>query len=329
MTGWSERYAQWLRQQQRHADNTRLASQRDIAALQRLLSGATSPGADTPEPQWSALGADDVRAALSRARVSGASAATLARMASSWRGFFRYLSEQGVVQQDLLQGVRTPRKPRRLPKALSPDEAQQLLENAAESEASADSDPDGLHMAQVLAELLYGSGLRISEALGLDRSEADWRARSRASACLGGWIDWSANELHILGKGNKPRILPLTSQARTRLQSWLQHPVVWPAGVQERPVFVSARGRRLPVRSAQRLLAALAGQSGLDRAVHPHMLRHSFASHVLQSSGDLRAVQELMGHASIASTQVYTALDFQHLSAVYDKAHPRARKADK
>lgn len=387
-----DRYLDGLRLQHRYAAHSLLAIERDLQALIRLLgpqvlhagqsdgelqgieSAVQSPLADSSaaepleagEGQSAAgvavqMSADHIRSALARARVAGASPATLARMASSWRGFSRWLIAGGFLVRDPMQGIRTPKKPRRLPKALSPDEALALLagpqsctdvSNAPHASMQAPSGGAG-HIADapavamaptdsmpadaatasivnrslVLAELLYGSGLRISEALGLDRSEADWRARSRVRAgLLGGWINWSAGEIYVTGKGAKPRVVPLTAFAAERLRCLLSEPVDWSMAGTERPVFVNARGRRLSVRSAQQGLAAWAGSSAVGRHVHPHMLRHSFASHVLQSSGDMRAVQELMGHASIASTQVYTALDFQHLSAVYDKAHPRARR---
>jgi len=319
-------YLDWLVQQHRYSDNTFKAVGRDL----QWLCAALGAG-DGVEPDWSAVSADAVRTALSRARAQGLAAATLARLASSCRGFFRYLGEQGIVAADLMQGIRTPRKPKRLPKALSPDEAAQLLSadssaDIAPSSSTSQTDHQGnLRQALVLAELLYGSGLRVSEALGLDRSEQAWRSRSRGLRLMGGWLDMASGELHIVGKGAKPRVVPLGEMALKALKDWIEHPVDWPAGESERPVFINQRGRRLAVRSAQRLMVLLASQSGLQRHLHPHMLRHSFASHVLQSSGDLRAVQELMGHASIASTQVYTSLDFQHLSAVYDKAHPRAK----
>ncbi len=347
-------YLNWLQQQHRYSDNTLKAVQRDLQWLERALTtqhpvtagksrdhhetSVMHSGTDVA-PDWKSMTADHIRMTLSRARASGLSPASLARLASSFRGFFRYLEEAGVLTTDVMQGVRTPRKARRLPKALSPDEALQILQLDVESADSASHAADAsevpdvdspssvsdLAQARVLAELLYGSGLRISEALGLDRSEHAWQQRSKGVRLMGGWLDEAAGELHVMGKGAKPRVVPLGSQALQALKAFMAQPFDCVSGSEERPVFVNRRGLRLSVRSAQRLLALLAQQSGLDRHVHPHMLRHSFASHVLQSSGDLRAVQELMGHASIASTQVYTSLDFQHLSAVYDKAHPRAR----
>lgn len=197
---------------------------------------------------------------------------------------------------------RCPRRPRRLPGVLSPDEAARLLEGSPEDDPLALRD-------RALYELIYSSGLRLAEAVGLDL----------------GRLDLTEGLVEVVGKGAKTRRVPVGGKAREALQAWLAvRPAL--AGADEPAVFVSQRGGRLSARSVQARLARLATLSGVGRPVHPHMLRHSFASHLLESSGDLRAVQELLGHADIATTQVYTHLDFQHLARVYDQAHPRARK---
>lgn len=330
-------YLDLLREQRRHANNTLLAIERDLQKLSDLVQPESSCAAiDTQQEPvnpvfLSQLGADVVRAGLSRLRAQGLSASSLARLASTWRQFFRHLEHSGMHTQNPMAGIRTPKKPRRLPKALTPDQAlafvQPLSDTGSDSEATPVQDEElSQTLTLALAELLYSSGLRISECIGLDMSEQAFAVRSRLGPVLGGWIDWAADEIHVMGKGAKRRVVPLTSHAAWRLQAWLSI-----RGLRSRvspcdALFLSVRGQRLSVRAAQRLLEHHSQHSAVGQHVHPHMLRHSFASHVLQSSGDLRAVQELMGHASIASTQVYTALDFQHLSAIYDKAHPRARK---
>jgi integrase/recombinase XerC len=197
--------------------------------------------------------------------------------------------------------LKAPKSGRKLPSALTPDEAVRLVEGAG-VDAMGKRD-------HALFELAYSSGLRLSELAGLDVDR----------------VDLATGEVRVWGKGAKERIVPVGAAAQAALATWLAERASMP-GVDERALFVGVRGRRIAPRQIQRRLATLAIQRGINRHVHPHMLRHSFASHVLQSSGDLRAVQEMLGHASIASTQVYTHLDFQALSKVYDAAHPRARK---
>ena len=234
--------------------------------------------------------------------AQGLSGRSLARALSAWRAFYRFLIEHDrSLTEDPTAGIRAPKAARRLPSALSPDEAARLV--------TIDSD-DWLGLRdRALFELAYSSGLRLSELAGLD---------------VGG-CDAASGEVRVMGKGSKERVVPVGAAARDALARWL--------GVRgghtaegETAMFTGRGGRRLSPRSIQQRLAEWAIRQGLSRHVHPHMLRHSFASHVLQSSGDLRAVQEMLGHASIASTQVYTHLDFQALAKVYDAAHPRAKR---
>jgi integrase/recombinase XerC len=206
-----------------------------------------------------------------------------------------------------------------LPKALAPDQALALMGNVV------DNSPVVLR-DHAIAELFYSSGLRLSELVALD-----WRffAATSTEARSRGWIDLANTEATVTGKGNKQRSVPIGAPAVVALRAWLDvRGSLLPAGAgaHERALFLSTRGQRISARSVQVRLAALAARLGLPQHVHPHMLRHSMASHVLQSSGDLRAVQELLGHASIAATQIYTKLDWQHLAKVYDAAHPRARR---
>ena len=223
-------------------------------------------------------------------------------MLSSWRAFYRVLLERDPsLGENPCAGIRPPRSPRRLPKALSPDEAVRLV-------AIAGDEPLALR-DRALFELAYSSGLRLSELAGVDIDR----------------IDLEGGEVRVWGKGAKERIVPVGAAARAAIRAWLPARATL-AGDGATALFVGRSGARVTPRTIERRLAAWAAKQGLPQHVHPHMLRHSFASHVLQSSGDLRAVQEMLGHASIASTQVYTHLDFQALAKAYDRAHPRAKR---
>jgi integrase/recombinase XerC len=226
-------------------------------------------------------------------------------MLSAWRAFYRFtIDRDPVLKDNPCAGLRAPKSPRRLPSALSPDEAVQLVAIEGDGPLSLRD--------RALFELAYSSGLRVSELAGLDIAA----------------LDLAAGEVRVWGKGAKERVVPVGAPAREALRKWLSRRSTLSPGDQL-AVFLSRTGRRLTSRAIQQRLATWAIKRGLARHVHPHMLRHSFASHVLQSSGDLRAVQELLGHASIASTQIYTHLDFQALAKTYDRAHPRAKKKAK
>ena len=232
----------------------------------------------------------------------GLSGRSLARTLSAWRAFYRFaLEHDRQLTDDPCAGIKAPKSPRRLPSALSPEEAAKLV--------TIDGDDPLAIRDRALLELAYSSGLRLSELAQLD-----------IDGC-----DLNTGEVRVLGKGSKERIVPVGAAAREAVARWLA-PRAAHAAPGERALFIGRKGRRLSPRAIQRRLAEWAVKQGLSRHVHPHMLRHSFASHVLQSSGDLRAVQEMLGHASIASTQVYTHLDFQALAKVYDAAHPRAKR---
>jgi len=273
--------------------HTREAYLRDARALAALAC-------DTPLTK---LTRAQVSRALATLHGRGLSGRSLARMLSAWRALYRFLIEQDrSIGDDPCAGLKAPKSPKRLPSALTPDEAVRLVTIAGAEDRWAVRD-------RALLELAYSSGLRLSELAGLDVER----------------LDLATGEVRVLGKGSKERIVPVGAGARAALARWLEaRAAIAPAD--EMAVFVGATGRRLSGRTIERRLAAWAAQQGLSRHVHPHMLRHSFASHVLQSSGDLRAVQEMLGHASIASTQVYTHLDFQALAKVYDAAHPRAKR---
>lgn len=294
----AEAVAAWLAElaeQRRLSPHTIANYRRDLA---QLLAAAEGQPLDR-------LLVHHIRRFVAGLHAKGLSGRSLARLLSAWRGFFAWLGERGLVRINPCDGIRAPKSPRRLPKALSVDEAARLLQP--------DDDGDSRLEARDAAmfELLYSSGLRLAELVGLDRDALD--------SIL------SDGEVRVIGKRSKPRLVPVGSQARQALAAWAAVRDAL-AATNEPALFVNRRGRRIGPRSVELRLARRAVRLGLPQHVHPHMLRHSFASHVLQSSGDLRAVQEMLGHASIASTQVYTHLDFQHLASVYDRAHPRAKR---
>jgi integrase/recombinase XerC len=271
---------------------TRDAYLRDVNRL-AALAGNT-PLVDLSTPQ--------LRRFLAVLHGRGLSGRSLARVLSGWRAFFRFAVERDPrLRDNPCADLRPPKSSRRLPASLSPDEAVQLV-------AIEGNDPLTLR-DRALFELAYSSGLRVSELAGLDIPA----------------VDFAAGDVRVLGKGSKERIVPVGAPALAALATWIDARVS--LRVQDvAALFLSRTGRRLTPRAIEQRLAAWAIKRGLPRHVHPHMLRHSFASHMLQSSGDLRAVQELLGHASISSTQIYTHLDFQYLAKIYDQAHPRAKK---
>src|SRR5438105_2737092 len=238
---------------------------------------------------------------------------SIALVLSAWRGLYRWLGRDGIVAANPVDGVRAPKRAKPLPKALSVDHAVALAEPPAHDDTTS---PALAARDQCIVELLYGCGLRVGELVALD---------THASGNAAGWIDAPDATAHVTGKGSKRRSVPVGGPALRALAAWLEQREAM-AAPGETALFVSRRGTRLTASQVRSRLARRAIVSGLPTHVHPHMLRHSFASHLLQSSGDLRAVQELLGHANITTTQVYTQLDFGHLSKVYDAAHPRAKK---
>lgn len=283
------------------ADQRRL-SPHTISNYRRDLRQLLSLAGETP---FERLTVHQVRRYIAQLHGKGLSGRSLARLLSAWRGFFGWLGLRGQLAANPCDGIRPPKSPRRLPKALSVDEAARLLEPDTEADRTLEA------RDAAMFELFYSSGLRLAELVALDRDTLE--------AIL------HEGEVRVIGKRSKPRLVPVGRRARLALAQWagLRDQI---AAEGETALFLNRRGRRLTPRAVELRLAERAVRLGLPRHVHPHMLRHSFASHVLQSSGDLRAVQEMLGHASIASTQVYTHLDFQHLAQVYDKAHPRARR---
>ncbi|KNZ34588.1 MAG: recombinase XerC [Methylibium sp. NZG] len=256
-----------------------------------------------------------VRRWAAQLHAGGLAPRSIALELSGWRGLYRWLGRDGLVALNPVDGVRAPRAPKPLPKALPVDQAVAL----AESRAPVGDGPGAAVLDardHCIVEFLYGCGLRVGELVGLDL---------HASATAAGWIDAADASAHVLGKGGKRRSVPVGSAALAALREWLLIRAQF-ARHDEPALFVSRLGTRLTPGQVRARLKRSALLAGLPTHVHPHMLRHSFASHLLQSSGDLRAVQELLGHANISTTQIYTKLDFGHLSKVYDAAHPRARR---
>jgi integrase/recombinase XerC len=275
-------------------------------ALLRLVAAAA-----TAQVEWPAVQPHHVRRWIAQLHQQGLAPRSLAVVLAAWRGLYRWWGEQRAVASNPVLGVRAPKAAKPLPKALSVDQAVALAAHEGEG-----GDATLAARDHAIVELLYSSGLRVGELVGLDL---------RAGRDAAGWIDAADATAHVLGKGSKRRSVPVGRAALAALQAWLaQRPAL--AQPDEAALFVSRRGTRLGANQLRSRLKAQAWRAGLPTQVHPHMLRHSFASHLLQSSGDLRAVQELLGHANIATTQVYTKLDFQHLAKVYDAAHPRAKK---
>ena len=252
--------------------------------------------------KWSNLKSQQLRDFISDRHRKGISGRTLQRNLSSIRTFYRYLCKIDVVSINPAEGIITPKSARKLPKLLDVDQTFQLLE-IKENDVLAIRD-------KAIIELIYSSGLRLTEVISLNIDD----------------IDFIDRVLTVIGKGKKARNLPIGKFALQATDDWLKSRQQLIKNNKERALFISNRGSRISPRSVQARIKRWAVKQGLSGNVHPHMLRHSFASHILESSGDLRAVQELLGHADISTTQVYTHLDFQHLAQVYDKTHPRARK---
>lgn len=284
-----ETYLQHLSVERRLSANTLDGYRRDLAALVQWAEGEGR----SPE----SLDANAIRAFIAAGHRAGLSPRSLQRRLSACRGFYAWMLRRGVVAANPAAGVRGPKAARKLPQVLDPDEAKVLVEVPTDA-------PLGLR-DRALLELFYSSGLRLSELCGLH-----WRD-----------LDLADGLVTVMGKGSRQRSVPLGSHARNALAEWRRSTG---AGAAD-PVFPGRNGPITP-RAVQLRVRKLARQQGLFKRVHPHLLRHSFASHILESSGDLRGVQELLGHADIATTQIYTHLDYQHLAGVYDAAHPRARR---
>jgi integrase/recombinase XerC len=287
-------YFQYLASERRLSPHTRSSYQRDLALLAAYC-------AERAIDDWPALDPAAARGFVAQLHRHGLAGRSIQRLLSAARSFYRYLLREQAATRNPFTGIPAPKSGKRLPKALSVEQAVRLAEIGG-GDALAQRD-------RAMVELFYSSGLRLAELVALNVADLDLRDAS----------------VTVTGKGAKTRILPVGTQARAALAAWLgARAALAPPG--EPALFLGRNGRRLGARAVQQRLKHQAARQGLEVPVHPHMLRHSFASHLLESSGDLRAVQELLGHANLSTTQVYTHLDFQHLAKVYDAAHPRARR---
>ncbi|MGE8659850.1 MAG: tyrosine recombinase XerC [Achromobacter sp.] len=306
--------AAWLRHlesHRRYSPHTLDGYQRELRFLQALAERAGLP--------LDQLGNGHIRQFVARLHAQGRGPRSLARTLAAWRGFYQWWAPAAGLAGNPAAGVRAPKAPRGLPKALSVEQTQALLDRAP---ARVATEPAALR-DQAMLELFYSSGLRLSELVGLDlRYTRSGDHESR------GWLNLDEAEVIVLGKGGKRRSVPVGQAALAALRRWIEaRPQLAPPAASAddaAALFLGARGRRISPRVVQLQLARIAQAAGLPTHVHPHVLRHSFASHVLQSAQDLRAVQEMLGHANISTTQIYTRLDFQHLARAYDQAHPRA-----
>jgi integrase/recombinase XerC len=292
--GEADKVAEFLETLQHLSPHTRAAYARDLGCLLEFCRQQSIA-------RWRDLDGRMVRAYVTRRHRQGIGGRSIQRNLSAIRAFYRYLNSNGLAAADPASGVATPKTPRKLPQALDTDQAARLMEIPAHDVMAVRD--------RAMLELFYSSGLRLAELTGLNLDS----------------IDYGDALVTVLGKGRKTRRVPVGRHAMHALRAWLQARSEF-AGSDQPALFVSRQGRRISARAVQMRLRHWAVRQGLATSVHPHMLRHSFASHILESSGDLRAVQELLGHADISTTQVYTHLDFQHLARVYDAAHPRARK---
>jgi len=292
------RYLDYLETARRVSEHTLAAYRSDLLRIAPLLveRGITVP---------SDVSAHDVRTSVATLHRQGLSGRSLQRVLSATRGLFQYLLKNAELSANPALGIKAPKTPKKLPSVLDVDRTARLLDQPVDRwEDIRDN---------AIMELFYSSGLRLSELCGLDQFD----------------IDLHEGVVTVIGKGRKQRTVPIGSKAVQALTRWLGvRPDIAAAATTE-ALFISRRGTRIAQRTVQKRLASKATKTNIGQHVHPHMLRHSFASHMLESSGDLRAVQELLGHASLATTQVYTHLDFQHLARVYDAAHPRAQRRNK
>ncbi|MCV6604156.1 MAG: tyrosine recombinase XerC [Porticoccaceae bacterium] len=290
-------FEQYLRSERNASPHTIANYRRDLKKLQDYCQQQDITRLENIAPS-------DIRLCLGQLHRQGLGGASLQRWLSSNRSFFTFASRKYGLQLNPASGIRAPKSPKKLPKTLDADQTQQYLET--------DSDTWIACRDRAMVELFYSSGLRLAELVGLDIAH----------------IDMAEGSTWVRGKGNRERHVPIGRFALKALQEWLKRRQEVAIN-DHQALFISKRGNRISPRTVQQRLQKLSLEQGMDGLIHPHMLRHSFASHLLESSGDLRAVQELLGHANISTTQIYTHLDFQHLAKVYDKAHPRAQPRKK
>ncbi len=297
LTNITDRFHQYLLTEKQASSQTISNYQRDI---NKLLDYCVLENVD----DLFTIDAFHIRRCMGELHRQSLSPRSLQRWLSAIRSFYNFLIKKQHLKNNPCEGVKAPKANKPLPKTLDADQMSQLLDGFEDSFAD--------RRDSAILELFYSSGLRLSELTGLNMQD----------------IDWGSGIVTVTGKGNKTRQVPIGKLAKAALMQWLPWRQQHLKTSDEVAVFISARGQRLSQRSVQMRLKALSIHKGMDQSVNPHMLRHSFASHLLESSGDLRAVQELLGHANITTTQIYTHLDFQHLAKVYDQAHPRAKKQD-
>jgi integrase/recombinase XerC len=291
----------WIERFQRHLATERRLSPHTVSAYRRELAAFAKWCVRAGVADWARIDGQQVRSFAARSHAAGLKPRSVQRRLSALRTFFAFLLREGLMRHNPALDIRAPKAGRRLPHALDVDQMGRLLAMPA-------TGPQG-QRDLALMELLYSSGLRLAELVSLNLADLDLADRT----------------VRVLGKGSKTRIMPVGRQAVTALQGWLRQRAAL-AAVGETAVFITQRGRRLGARAVQLLVARRARAQGLPMGVHPHLFRHSFATHLLESSRDLRAVQEMLGHASISTTQIYTHLDFQHLARIYESSHPRARR---
>ena len=287
----------------RHIGSERRLSPHTLSNYQRDLQQAASLLLERGLHDWSAVAQHEVRALVAIWHRRGKGGTSIQRMLSSLRTFYGFLLREGLAKDNPADGIRAPKSAKRLPKTLDQEQVGHLLDNNHEDDPLALRD-------QAMMELIYSSGLRLAELVSLDIDTIDFRD----------------GEMVVIGKGAKARLLPVGAPAISAVRAWIKQRLSFVKNANEKALFVNTHGRRVSARTVQQRLARAAKLRGLGQHLHPHMLRHSFATHMLEASGDLRAVQELLGHANLTTTQVYTHLDFQHLASVYDGAHPRAQR---
>lgn len=287
-------FYQYLQTEKRYSEHTLSNYQRDIRGFIAFCTRADIQ-------QWNHIDSQHVRSYMAQVHRQGLSGRSIQRLLSALRSLFKFLLRRHKIDSNPAVGVSAPKSPRKLPEVLNPDDLDHLL-NIEQQDPLAIRD-------RAMMELLYACGLRLAELRGLESSH----------------IDWQQQTLRVTGKGRKQRIVPFGSKARTALEHWLQQRAQLAAS-DEKALFVSRRGQRISAAAVQQRMKKWAGIKGMDQRLYPHLMRHSFASHMLESSQDLRAVQELLGHANLSTTQIYTHVDFQQLARVYDAAHPRAKK---
>ena len=285
----------------RYLETERRYSQNTIKSYQRDLNHFTVHLQDKKVSRWAELKPHHIRTYASQIFIEGLGAKSIQRRLSAIRSFMNYLLREGMIKNNPAEGVKTPKAPKKLPGILDVEQINQLLDIQ-------DKDPVSLRDKAIM-ELIYSSGLRLSEIIHLNPID----------------LNLSDKTLTVIGKGEKTRMLPVGNEAIKSLKMWLSCRNEL-ANPEEEALFVGSRGNRLSRRSIQSRIKHWARKNGIQQDVYPHLLRHSFATHMLEASGDLRAVQELLGHKDISTTQVYTHLDFEHLSKTYDKAHPRSGK---